>query len=158
MRTWSGFSVSLIRRTAGQFSTFCRLAREGLKNVFPSWPSRITSGSKWAEGLFEQVSRRRPHRHFQERAALRRHTANHCQAKREAQQAPGQKVDASGTQVGTVMMLSSRVTAAFNASALPIMLAPVFRVMLWSARILPRNDVSVPRVAEGPTCQKTWHA
>ena len=60
MRTWSGFSVSLIRRTAGQFSTFCRLAREGLKNVFPSWPSRITSGSKWAEGLFEQVSRRRP--------------------------------------------------------------------------------------------------
>jgi hypothetical protein len=60
MRTWSGFSVSLIRRTAGQFSTFCRLAREGLKNVFPSWPSRITSDSKWAEGLFEQVSRRRP--------------------------------------------------------------------------------------------------
>ena len=47
MRTWSGFSVSLIRRTAGQ-------------NVFPSWPSRITSGSKWAEELFEQVSRRRP--------------------------------------------------------------------------------------------------
>ena len=105
MRMRSGFSASLTRRAAGQFSTFCCLAREGLENVFPSWPSRITSGSQWAEGLFEQVPHRRAQRHFQERPALRRHTTNHCQAKREAQQAPGQKEDTSGTQVGTVMVL-----------------------------------------------------
>jgi hypothetical protein len=36
-----------------------RPVRFGLKNVFPSWPCRIASGRKWAEGLFEQVSRRR---------------------------------------------------------------------------------------------------
>ena len=52
MRMRSGFSASLTRRTAGQFSTFCCLAREGLESVFPSWLSRIASGSQWAEGLF----------------------------------------------------------------------------------------------------------
>jgi hypothetical protein len=30
--------------------------------------------------------------------------------------------------------------------------------MLVSARMLPRNVVEVPRVAELPTCQKTLHA
>jgi hypothetical protein len=43
------------------------------------------------------------------------------------------------------------------ARALPVTLAPVLRVMLVNARILPMNDVVVPRVAELPTCQKTLH-
>jgi hypothetical protein len=53
------------------------------------------------------------------------------------------------------MRLVSIVTAPFLANALPSMSAPVFRVMLVSARILPANAVSVPRVAELPTCQNT---
>jgi hypothetical protein len=35
------------------------------------------------------------------------------------------------------------------------MLAPVFKVMLADARMLPTNAVPVPRVAELPTCQNT---
>ena len=35
------------------------------------------------------------------------------------------------------------------------MLAPVFNVMLVSARMSPTNDVVVPSVAELPTCQNT---
>lgn len=54
------------------------------------------------------------------------------------------------------MTLLSKVTAPFIAKALPqLMLAPVFRVMLVSARIFPVNLVVVPRVAELPTCQYT---
>jgi hypothetical protein len=38
------------------------------------------------------------------------------------------------------MVFVSSVTAAFRAIALPwVMLAPVFKVMLWLARIVPRN-------------------
>jgi hypothetical protein len=33
----------------------------------------------------------------------------------------------------------------------------VFIVMLVNARMLPRNDVPVPIVAELPTCQNTLH-
>jgi hypothetical protein len=52
------------------------------------------------------------------------------------------------------MTLVSMVTAAFSARARPHgMIAPVSRVMLWAARMLPSNDVLVPRVAELPTCQ-----
>ena len=55
-----------------------------------------------------------------------------------------------------VMTLLSSVTAPFRAKALPqLMLAPVFRVMLVSARIFPSNEVVVPRVAELPTTQYT---
>src|SRR6185436_1111650 len=59
--------------------------------------------------------------------------------------------------VGMVMVLESSVTAPFRARALPDTLAPVARVMLVSARILPANEVPVPRVAELPICQNTLH-
>jgi hypothetical protein len=46
----------------------------------------------------------------------------------------------------------SMVTAPFRARALPqSIVAPVFSVILVSARIFPANLVSVPRVAELPT-------
>jgi hypothetical protein len=35
-------------------------------------------------------------------------------------------------------------------------MAPVFRVMLWSAMILPRKIAPVPIVAEEPTCQNRF--
>ena len=64
----------------------------------------------------------------------------------------------SGTP-GTVMTLLSSVTAAFSAKALPdTIFAPVSKVMLASARIVPLNAVPVPRVAEEPTCQNTLSA
>jgi hypothetical protein len=53
------------------------------------------------------------------------------------------------------MLLASIVTAPVLANALPFMRAPVTRVMLADARILPANAVPEPRVAELPTCQKT---
>ena len=54
------------------------------------------------------------------------------------------------------MTLVSIVTAACIAIALPhTMLAPVVKVMLWSARMLPWNAVVVPSVAELPTNQNT---
>ena len=52
-------------------------------------------------------------------------------------------------------MLLSSVTAPVCAKALPDTLAPVFKVMLVSARMFPMNEVVVPRVAELPTCQNT---
>jgi hypothetical protein len=52
-------------------------------------------------------------------------------------------------------LLESSVTAPFRARTLPDTFAPVLRVMLVSARMLPTNEVVVPRVAELPTCQKT---
>ena len=55
--------------------------------------------------------------------------------------------------------MSSNVTAPFCAKALPqTIFAPVFRVMLVSARIFPWNEVLVPSVAELPTFQNTLHA
>src|ERR1035438_7607346 len=57
------------------------------------------------------------------------------------------------------MTLLSKVTAPFLAKALPQpMVAPVFRVMLVSARIFPGNAGVVPRVAELPTCQYTFES
>ena len=55
------------------------------------------------------------------------------------------------------MLLVSSVTAPFLASALPMMFAPVFKVMLDSAIRLPMKDVVVPSVAELPICQATPH-
>ena len=53
-----------------------------------------------------------------------------------------------------VIVLLSSVTAPFRAKALPQpIVAPVFRVMLWSAMIFPSNAVVVSRVAELTTCQ-----
>jgi len=56
---------------------------------------------------------------------------------------------------GTETPLPSSVTAPFRAKALPDMFAPVFKVMLVSARMSPANVVVVPRVADEPTCQNT---
>ena len=52
-------------------------------------------------------------------------------------------------------VLVSSVTVPFRARILPDMVAPVFTVMLVSARIFPANAVFVPSVAELPTCQNT---
>jgi hypothetical protein len=60
-------------------------------------------------------------------------------------------------QVAAKTRLVSIVTAPFRARALPDTVVLVFRVMLASARMLPANLVSVPRVAELPICQKTLH-
>jgi hypothetical protein len=54
-------------------------------------------------------------------------------------------------------VFESSVTAPFSASALPATVAPVFSVMLWSARMLPTKVVSVPSVAELPTWKYTLH-
>src|SRR5271163_2534186 len=50
--------------------------------------------------------------------------------------------------VGTVMVLSSRVTAPVWASARPARLASVFRVIDVRARMVPTKLVDVPSVAE----------
>ena len=61
-------------------------------------------------------------------------------------------------QSARLTVLVSSVTAAVRASARPTMLAPVLRVMLSWARMLPRNSVVVPRTAEEPIRKKTLHA
>src|SRR5206468_4201053 len=54
------------------------------------------------------------------------------------------------------IVLVSRVTAPFRANALPGSIFALFcRAILVRARMLPLNEVVVPRVAELPTCQKT---
>jgi hypothetical protein len=60
-------------------------------------------------------------------------------------------------QVDLVMVLLSRVTAPFRASALPSMIVPVFTEIDCRARMLPTKVELVPSVAELPTCQKTLH-
>ena len=70
-------------------------------------------------------------------------------------EAVGETVAAGAAQPAESTLFVSIVTAPFRARALPDILAPVFRVMLSRARILPRNAVPVPRVAELPTCQNT---
>ena len=66
-------------------------------------------------------------------------------------------VGATAAQVGTVMVLPSRVIAPVWTRTRPLTWAPVFRVADVNARIVPLNDVVVPNVAEEPTCQKTLH-
>jgi len=53
--------------------------------------------------------------------------------------------------------LPSIVTAPVCAKALPETRAPVSKLMLVRARMFPKNDVVVPRVAELPTCQYALH-
>lgn len=57
----------------------------------------------------------------------------------------------------TVTMLSSSVTLATRAYKPPRFIAPVFRPTIWSATMSPAKIVSVPSVAELPTCQKIRH-
>lgn len=51
----------------------------------------------------------------------------------------------------------SNVTAPLRAYKPVFVVVPVFRVMEVSARMFPAKLVSVPRVAELPTCQKIRH-
>jgi len=65
-------------------------------------------------------------------------------------------VDTSQPAVAIDTSFVSNVTAPLRAKALPHpIFAPVFMVMLVSARIFPSNSVAVPSVAELPICQKT---
>jgi len=64
----------------------------------------------------------------------------------------------AAAHVGSVMTLSSRVTAPLRAKTRPLTSAPVLSVMDVSAISVPLNWLVVPSVAELPTCQKTWHA
>ena len=64
-------------------------------------------------------------------------------------------VGGGAEQMGAVMVLVSRVTAAVLASRRPSMVAPVVAVMAVEARIVPMNVEAVPSVAELPTSQKT---
>src|SRR6476660_2502036 len=57
-----------------------------------------------------------------------------------------------------VIRFVSIVTAPFSASNLPSTDAPVVAVIDASAIIVPLKLVPVPRVAELPTCQKTFEA
>ena len=56
------------------------------------------------------------------------------------------------TEESTLLLIS--VAAPFRAKSPPSSLAPLFRVILWSARIYPLKTVVVSRVAELVTCQK----
>ena len=59
-----------------------------------------------------------------------------------------------GAGEGMLIVLVSIITAPVCARARPLSMdAPVSRVMLAYARILPSKAVAVPRVAELPTCQ-----
>ena len=60
--------------------------------------------------------------------------------------------------VGTVIVFVSIVTAPFRASARPVMVALVSRVIDVVAMIVPAKLVVVPSVAELPTCQNTLQA
>jgi hypothetical protein len=60
--------------------------------------------------------------------------------------------------VGTVTLLSSRVTAPVWARSRPLTEAPVSRVTETSARIVPEKFVVVLSVADDVTCQNTLHA
>jgi len=70
-------------------------------------------------------------------------------------QAPPQVAPLQPEQAPTETWFVSSVTAPFLASARPETSAPVPRLMLVSARMLPAKLVPAPRVAELPTCQKT---
>jgi hypothetical protein len=61
-------------------------------------------------------------------------------------------------QVGTVMVLSSRLTWPFRAKTRPSTVVPVCTDADVNAKMLPTNVVLVPKVAELPTCQNTLHA
>ncbi len=60
---------------------------------------------------------------------------------------------ALGYGAGSVMVLASKVTAPIRVNALPSSVAPVFKVMDWSAKMFPLKTEVVPKVAELPTCQ-----
>ena len=64
---------------------------------------------------------------------------------------------AAGAQPAVETLLLCSVTAPVCARARPFKSAPVFRVMLVSARIFPLNEVVVSRVADEATLHHTLH-
>lgn len=64
-------------------------------------------------------------------------------------------VGATEEQVGTVMVLSSRVTAPLRASSRPSTLAPVDAVIEVIASKVPAKELLVPRVADDVTWKYT---
>ena len=48
-------------------------------------------------------------------------------------------------------VLPSSVTAPFSAKTPPCTVAPVVRVLLWLAMMMPRKSVPMPSVADEPT-------
>jgi hypothetical protein len=58
-------------------------------------------------------------------------------------------------QADRVIVFVSRVTAPLRARTRPSTVAPVCRLMLVRARIVPTNLEPVPSVALLPTCQNT---
>jgi hypothetical protein len=70
-------------------------------------------------------------------------------------EAVGEAVAVGAAQPEKPTWFVSIVTAPLRARPLPDTLAPVVRVMLVRARMLPTNTVPVPMVAELPTCQNT---
>jgi hypothetical protein len=58
---------------------------------------------------------------------------------------------------GRVMVFESSVTAPVRANKRPCTVTPVFAVTDVWASTEPISVDPVPRVAELPTCQKTWH-
>ncbi len=63
----------------------------------------------------------------------------------------------NAAQVSVLTLFESIVTAPFRARVRPDTVAPVFKVMLVSARMLPEKAVVVPSVAELPICQNALH-
>src|SRR6187397_1695398 len=63
-----------------------------------------------------------------------------------------------GPPLQAVTAFPSSVTAPFRASVRPFRVAPVFIVMLVSARMFPAMALVVPTVAELVTCHQTPHA
>jgi hypothetical protein len=64
----------------------------------------------------------------------------------------------TGPEAQPIIVLLSRVTAAFSAINEPVLVTPVVTVMAVLARITPLKVVPVPKVAELPIRQKTLHA
>jgi hypothetical protein len=62
------------------------------------------------------------------------------------------------THDGSVNVFVSNVTAPFCARSWPSTSTPVVAVIDVSAKREPAKVEFVPRVAELPTCQNTWHA
>jgi hypothetical protein len=58
-------------------------------------------------------------------------------------------------QIGLTMMLDCNTTWPVCAKTLPLKIAPVFRLASVSARIFPKNEEVVPKVAELPTRHHT---
>jgi hypothetical protein len=67
-------------------------------------------------------------------------------------------VGKTAAHVGTVIKLSSRVTAPLRAMMRPATVAPVFKVDDVSEKTVPEKLLVVPRVSELPTSQNMLHA